>query len=151
MNQYTDISTCVDQTQVNGYIVSAQRQVLTVEITYPFSGITGKTITIPQVYNQSKGYLDTKGNLNDRGRAAAESVLKEIYAAVLFVKENRNKLLKMYTNLIHETQFTTTGLVREDQQEELLYSLFTYTNKRSHRKVSYDIFRQVVKKFVLDP
>ena len=151
MNQYTEISTCVDQTRVIGYIVSAQRQVLTVEITYPFSGITGKTITIPKIYNLSKGYLDTKGNLNDRGRAAAESVLKEIYAAVLFVKENRNKLLEMYTSLINETHLTAEGLVREDQQEELLYSLFTYTNKRSHRKVSYDIFRQVVKKFVLDP
>jgi hypothetical protein len=150
MNQYTDISTYVDQTQVNGYIVSAQRQVLTVEITYPFSGITGKTITIPKSYNLSKGYLDTKGNVNDRGRAAAERVLEEIYAAVLCVKNSRNKLLKMYANLINETHLTTAGLVREDQQEELLYSLFTYTNKRSHRKVSYDIFRQVVKKFVLD-
>jgi len=120
---------------VNGYIVSAQQQVLTVEIIYPFSGITGKTITIPKIYNPSKGYLDAKGNLNDRGRAAAESVLKEIYAAVLFVKENRNKLLEMYTSLINETHPTAAGLVREDQQEELLYSLFTYTNKRSHRKV----------------
>src|SRR6056297_1301039 len=113
MNQYTEISTCVDQTQVNGYIVSAQRQVLIVEITYPFSGITGKTITIPKIYNLSKGYLDVKGNVNHRGRAAAESVLKEIYTAVLFVKENRNKLLKMYTNLINETQLTAAGLVRE--------------------------------------
>ena len=58
-----------------------------------------------------------------------------LYAAVLFVKENRNKLLKMYTNLIHESLLTVADLVREDQQEELLYSLFTYTNKRSHRKV----------------
>lgn len=150
MNQYTEISTSVDKTQVNGYIVSAQRQVLTVEITYPLCGITGKTITIPKIYSLSKGYLDTKGNLTDRGRAAAERVLEEIYTAVLFVKNNRYKLLEMYTGLINESHLTAEGLIREDQQEELLYSLFTSTNKRYHRRISYDIFRQVLQKFVLD-
>jgi len=68
-------------------------------------------------------------------RSNSSERIYSVCSAVLFVKENRNKLLEMYTSLIDESLLTVAGLVREDQQEDLLYSLFTYTNKRSHRKV----------------
>ena len=137
MEESAQVAAYIDDTRVEGRIVSADKRVLRVEITSPYSGVTGETVTIPEDFSHRHRYLDPKGSLTEEGLEAARRVLEEIYLGAHLVEKQKKRLFTLYQHFLRETP------------AEPLYSLFTYINRSTHRKISYDTFRQLMKKIVL--
>lgn len=149
MNEGRYVCTYIKDTRVEGYITYASRKVLHIKILQPFEGITGKTMVIPDYIGSDKGYLDTKGNITISGGFAAQRVLQEIYEGILLVQKKRERFLELYNNYRKRKQPLAEGELSIEAEEALYYSLFTYTITVYHRKISYDIFRQLIEKFVI--
>ena len=150
MKKDRHVSTFSEGSRIDGYIVFSSPNVLYVEITYPFKGITGKTMVIPNHMETKMSYIDAQGFVTDKGRAAAKQVLLDIYGGALFVKEKRQQLLKLYENYRQQKLSPNEITFNEAIEEALYYSLFNYAITVYHKKVSYDIFRQLIKKFVIE-
>jgi len=146
MEEDRHICIYIKNTRVEGYITYAGREVLHIKILRPFNGIIGKTMVIPNYISLDEGYLDTHGYITKRGISAAQRVLHEIYEGILFVQEEKENFLKLYNNYRNREHLPAE---EELNEEAFYYPLFTYTLTVYHRKISYDIFKQLIKEFVI--
>jgi hypothetical protein len=136
------LTTWVDSTEIEGVVILLTKTELKIEIVSPFSGITGAAPVFPGYLRHISGYTDNNGVMSEVGVKTATRVLQEIYNGCLFFTQHREELKMVYASLQNQASAHNTDKENTD------YLFFTEIIRTYHKKMSFQLVRQLIKKFL---